>query len=71
MDLTEHHVPGTTDTYYIPDFVTEDEEAYLLRKVSPTVVVAPLDTLKPHRSRRHPSRSGSNFRTGGTCSRVL
>ena len=43
MNLNEHHIPGTTDTYYIPDFVTEDEEAYLLRKVSPTVV-EPLDT---------------------------
>ena len=41
MNIT--HVPGTTDTYYIPDFVTGDEEAYLLRKVSPTVV-GPLDT---------------------------
>jgi hypothetical protein len=39
MNLTVHHVPGTTDTYYIPDFVTEEEEAYLLRKVSPTVVL--------------------------------
>lgn len=43
MNLTGHHVPGTADTYYIPDFVTEEEEAYLLRKVSPTVV-ASLDT---------------------------
>jgi hypothetical protein len=39
MNIIEHHVPGTTDTYYISDFVTEDEEAYLLRKVSQTVVV--------------------------------
>jgi hypothetical protein len=34
MNLAEHHVPGSKDTYYIPDFVTEDEETYLLRKVS-------------------------------------
>lgn len=33
MNLSEHHVPGSKDTYYIPDFVTADEEAYLLRKV--------------------------------------
>jgi hypothetical protein len=34
MNLAEHHVPGSKDTYYIPDFVTVDEETYLLRKVS-------------------------------------
>jgi hypothetical protein len=34
MKLAEHHVPGSKDTYYIPDFVTADEETYLLRKVS-------------------------------------
>lgn len=34
MNLAEHHVPGSKDTYYIPDFVTADEESYLLRKVS-------------------------------------
>jgi hypothetical protein len=35
MNLSGHHVPGSKDTYYIPDFVTADEEEYLLRKVSP------------------------------------
>ena len=34
MDLAEQHVPGSNKTYYIPDFVTTDEETYLLRKVS-------------------------------------
>ena len=34
MHLAEYHVPGSKDTYYIPDFVTTDEETYLLRKVS-------------------------------------
>lgn len=34
MNLAECHVPGSKDTYYIPDFVTTDEETYLLRKVS-------------------------------------
>jgi hypothetical protein len=34
MNLAEYHVPGSKDTYYIPDFVTTDEETYLLRKVS-------------------------------------
>ena len=38
MNLSEHHVPGSKDTYYIPDFVTADEEAYLLRKVRPQAV---------------------------------
>ncbi|KAI9463923.1 hypothetical protein F5148DRAFT_982298 [Russula earlei] len=36
MNLAEHHVPGSKDTYYIPDFVTADEEAYLLRKIQET-----------------------------------
>jgi len=36
MNLSEYHVPGTTDTYYIPDFVTGDEETYLLRKIQET-----------------------------------
>ncbi|KAI0248947.1 hypothetical protein BJV78DRAFT_1329466 [Lactifluus subvellereus] len=34
MSLAEHHVPGSKDTYYIPNFVTADEEAYLIRKAS-------------------------------------
>jgi len=34
MNLAKHHVPGSKNTYYIPDFVTTDEEAFLLRKVS-------------------------------------
>jgi len=34
MNLAEQHVPGSKNTYYIPDFVTTDEETYLLRKVS-------------------------------------
>jgi alkylated DNA repair protein alkB family protein 6 len=38
MNLSEHHVPGSKDTYYIPDFVTADEEAYLLRKVRASVL---------------------------------
>lgn len=34
MNIAEQHVPGSNNTYYIPDFVTTDEETYLLRKVS-------------------------------------
>jgi hypothetical protein len=34
MNLAEQHVPGSKNAYYIPDFVTTDEETYLLRKVS-------------------------------------
>lgn len=34
MNLAEQHVPGSKNTYYIPDFVTTDEETFLLRKVS-------------------------------------
>ena len=34
MEVAVHHVPGSNDTYYIPDFVTTEEEIYLLRQVS-------------------------------------
>ena len=34
MDSADHRVAGSQDAYYIPNFVTEDEEAYLIRKVS-------------------------------------
>lgn len=33
-DLSKYLVPGSDKTYYIPNFVSGDEEAYLLRKVS-------------------------------------
>ncbi|KAI0292982.1 hypothetical protein B0F90DRAFT_1644327 [Multifurca ochricompacta] len=36
MTLAEYHVPGSVDTYYIPNFVTADEESYLLRKIQET-----------------------------------
>ena len=32
-NLDSYLVPGTTTTYYIPEFITEDEEEYLVRKV--------------------------------------
>ncbi|KAI0742945.1 hypothetical protein C8Q80DRAFT_1273523 [Daedaleopsis nitida] len=32
MNLDDYLVPGTSSTYYIPEFVTEDEEEYLIRK---------------------------------------
>jgi len=31
-DLSSYGIPGF-ETFYVPDFVTEAEEAYLLRKV--------------------------------------
>jgi hypothetical protein len=35
MDLlAEHHLQGTSAVFYIPNFISEDEEQYLLRKVS-------------------------------------
>lgn len=35
MDLlAEHHLLGTSAVFYIPNFISEDEERYLLRKVS-------------------------------------
>lgn len=33
IDLDEYLVPGTSNTYYIPEFVTEEEEEFLIRKV--------------------------------------
>ncbi|KAI0262716.1 hypothetical protein BC834DRAFT_890004 [Gloeopeniophorella convolvens] len=36
MDIPAYRVPGSSDTYYIPNFVTEDEENYLLRKIQET-----------------------------------
>jgi hypothetical protein len=32
-DLSGFLIPGTQEAYYIPDFVTPDEEDYLIRKV--------------------------------------
>ncbi|KAH9057111.1 hypothetical protein EDB83DRAFT_2225103 [Lactarius deliciosus] len=34
--FAEYHVPGSENTYYIPNFVTEDEEIFLLRKIQET-----------------------------------
>ena len=34
MDLKSFAIEGVNTAYYIPDFVSEDEEAYLIRKVS-------------------------------------
>ena len=31
--LDQYLVPGTTSTFYIPNFITEEEEEYLIRKV--------------------------------------
>ncbi|KAG0706203.1 hypothetical protein DFH29DRAFT_902608 [Suillus ampliporus] len=31
--LAEHHLQGTSGIYYIPNFISEDEEQYLLRKI--------------------------------------
>ncbi|KAI0772343.1 hypothetical protein BD413DRAFT_612513 [Trametes elegans] len=33
INLADYLVPGTDNTYYIPDFVTEEEEEYLIRKI--------------------------------------
>ena len=34
MNLQSFAVPGPERAYYIPGFVSEDEEAYLIRKAS-------------------------------------
>ncbi|KAI0673182.1 hypothetical protein C8Q78DRAFT_970439 [Trametes maxima] len=33
INLDDYLVPGTSNTYYIPEFVTEEEEEYLIRKI--------------------------------------
>lgn len=38
MDLTQYKVDGTDAVYYIPEFVTEDEEEYLIRKVKHSII---------------------------------
>ncbi len=42
INLDEYLVPGTTTTYYIPDFIPEDEEEYLIRKVGITLLTSTL-----------------------------
>ena len=37
-DLSAYAVEGTDRVYYIPEFVTEEEELYLLRQVSATII---------------------------------
>ncbi|KIM41831.1 hypothetical protein M413DRAFT_71028 [Hebeloma cylindrosporum] len=32
--LSTHHLPGHDDVYYIPNFITEEEEKYLIRKIN-------------------------------------
>ena len=39
--LSDYHVPGSVDTYYIPDFLTGDEESYVIRKVRRNVLRIP------------------------------
>ncbi|KAH0580022.1 hypothetical protein H2248_002837 [Termitomyces sp. 'cryptogamus'] len=36
IDLSRYRVPGSYETFYIPDFITVDEEQYLLRKIAET-----------------------------------
>ncbi|KAI0633061.1 hypothetical protein C8Q77DRAFT_1121365 [Trametes polyzona] len=33
INLDDYLVPGTNNTYYIPEFITEEEEEYLIRKI--------------------------------------
>jgi hypothetical protein len=33
VDLAQHRIQGPQDSFYIPDFVTQTEEEYLIRKV--------------------------------------
>ena len=38
VDLADHQIPGSRDAFYIPNFVTQDEEEYLMRKVCMNIV---------------------------------
>ena len=33
LSLDRYLVPGTTSTYYIPEFINEEEEEYIIQKV--------------------------------------
>ncbi|CAK5271128.1 unnamed protein product [Mycena citricolor] len=35
FDLSSYRIPGSDSCFYIPEFITEGEEAYLIRKVAP------------------------------------
>lgn len=39
MNLENHRIPGASDAFYIPNFVTPEEEEYLMRKVRVLVVL--------------------------------
>ena len=69
INLDQYLVPGTTTTYYIPDFVTEDEEEYLIRKVPIKTLTSNLSndsTPVPPRFRKHLSPGGSGYKIAGS-----
>lgn len=53
VTLAECHVPRSNNTYYIPNFVTEDEEAFLLRKVSKSFPYRVIPVLRQDRFKKH------------------
>jgi hypothetical protein len=60
MDLAKHRIQGPQDSFYIPDFVTQAEEDYLLRKVYVCYGLAALGYLtRCHRLLSHPDISGN------------
>lgn len=38
MALNVHAIPGLSKAYYIPNFLSEEEEAYLIRKACQTII---------------------------------
>ncbi|KAG1894022.1 uncharacterized protein F5891DRAFT_1064074 [Suillus fuscotomentosus] len=58
MDLlAEHHLQGTSAVFYIPNFISEDEEQYLLRKIK--------DSPKQKWKMLNNRRFAPSFHTGG------
>lgn len=46
MDMAEHQVPGSQSAFYIPNFVTPEEEEFLVRKVC--VLISSYNQLDYH-----------------------
>src|ERR1700722_16158202 len=70
-DLYQFRVPGPPEVYYIPDFLTEEEEEYLLRKVR--LLAPPFRSLSANSTMRESSMSclsknGNSWQTVGTLS---
>lgn len=46
IDLEDYRVEGTSSVYYIPNFVSEDEEEYLIRQVGKFAEICHLSGMR-------------------------